>query len=187
MSTRGFVVYGSAHDRARMLVRAAVIGAFVLAVLIAAVSVLRAAGSGGGAAASHAVARPAAAAHTAHATAHAASKPKAPPAATTHVRHHHAAPPPPPAKTPVMVLNSNGVSGSAATMASRLRSLGYPTPVVTNAAHQGLPTTIEFRPGFGTAAQFLAHKIGGVHYVVPLDGLHPDQLHGAALVLFIGR
>jgi hypothetical protein len=92
----------------------------------------------------------------------------------------------PPSKTPVMVLNSNGVTGAAASTASTLQGYGYATPVVGDASTRGLPTTIQYRPGFGTAARALARRIGHVQYVTPLDGYRVSDLHGADLVLILG-
>src|SRR5262249_46321693 len=91
-----------------------------------------------------------------------------------------------PAATPVMVLNANGVAGAAGTVAGRPHRLGYPTPVVTNAAHRGVPPTIMYAPGYGSAARTLASKIGGILYVTPLDGVKPSELHGAKLVVYVG-
>ncbi len=100
---------------------------------------------------------------------------------------HHKTALPAPAKTPVMVLNANGVSGAAGTVAVKLNSYGYPTPVVTNARQRGVPPTIMYAPGFGPAARALARKIGHILYVTPLDGVKPSELHGAKLVVYVGR
>ena len=113
------------------------------------------------------------------------------------VKKTHAVTPPPakpkkhktavpaPAKTPVMVLNANGVSGAAGAVAVKLNSYGYPTPVVTNARQRGVPPTIMYAPGYGPAARALARKVGHVLYVTPLDGVKPSELHGAKLVIYV--
>jgi hypothetical protein len=93
---------------------------------------------------------------------------------------------PAPAKTPVMVLNANGVQGAAGAIAGKLNSYGYPTPVVTNAHERGVPPTIMYAPGYGPAARALARKVGHILYVTPLDGVKPSELHGAKLVIYVG-
>jgi len=98
---------------------------------------------------------------------------------------HHKPALPAPAKTPVMVLNANGVAGAAGAVAGKLNAYGYPTPVVTNARQRGVPPTIMYAPGYGAAARAVARKIGHILYVTPLDGVKPSELHGAKLVVYV--
>jgi hypothetical protein len=106
-----------------------------------------------------------------------------PPATKPKTRHKTALPAP--AKTPVMVLNANGVAGAAGAVAGKLNAYGYPTPVVTNARQRGVPPTIMYAPGYGAAARAVARKIGHILYVTPLDGVKPSELHGAKLVVYV--
>ena len=94
---------------------------------------------------------------------------------------------PPPASTPLMVLNANGTSGVATSLAAQLRSRGYPTPTVADAGRRGLPTMIMYRPGWGRSAQALARAVPGVTYVSPLDGMRTSELGSAVLVVILGK
>jgi LytR cell envelope-related transcriptional attenuator len=94
---------------------------------------------------------------------------------------------PPPASTPLMVLNANGTSGVATSLAAQLRSRGYPTPTVADAGRRGLPTMIMYRPGWGRSAQALARAVPGVSYVSPLDGMRTSDLGSAVLVVILGK
>jgi hypothetical protein len=105
---------------------------------------------------------------------HKAAKPKA-----------HAAVIPAPKTTPVAVLNGGTGQGAAAALAERLRSLGYPVPVVGNAGRRDLPMAIEYSAGLGPAARALARHVGAVHYVTPLEGPNRD-LSGARLLVIVG-
>jgi hypothetical protein len=181
-TTPNFAVYGL--SRTLTVARLLALSALLLAVIVALVLLLS---SSGGAAKTasppadvHAATHTAA--HGATATHAATHKARATPA------HKVRKPLPPPSHTPVMVLNSNGVSGAAGAMAARLRGYGYPTPVVTNAPSRGLPSAVEFRPGFGRAARALARRLGGIRpgWVVPLDGITVSDLHGADLVVIVG-
>src|SRR6476620_5580376 len=58
---------------------------------------------------------------------------KTPPPATKPKKHRPAKPIPPNSKIPVMVLNSNGISGLAHQMAARLQGAAYPIAYVGNA------------------------------------------------------
>jgi hypothetical protein len=125
------------------------------------------------------------------ATATVATKPAH--AATAHVAkpppvkpRHHPSALPAPARTPVMVLNANGVAGAASALAAQLQRYGYPTPVVTNARQRGVPPTVMYARGYGPAARALARRIGHILYVTPLDGVRPSELHGAKLVVYVG-
>jgi len=94
---------------------------------------------------------------------------------------------PAPASTPVMVLNANGTSGVATSLAAQLRGWGYPTPTVADAGRRGLPTMIMYRPGWGRSARVLAQTVPGVTYVSPLDGMRTDELGRAVLVVILGK
>ena len=76
-----------------------------------------------------------------------ASKPKS---------HKPAKPIPLPGKTPVMVLNSNGIHGVAHQLAARVQGAGYPITYVGNAQKRGLPTIVQYAKGYGPAARKLA-------------------------------
>jgi hypothetical protein len=92
---------------------------------------------------------------------------------------------PAPRTTPVAVLNGGTAHGAAAALAGRLRSLGYPVPVVGNAGRRDLPMAIEYAPGLGPAARALARRVGRVQFVTPLEGPNRN-LSGARLLVIIG-
>ena len=118
-------------------------------------------------------------------------------AATARGGHALPIPPPPaaapakplpkPAKTPVIVLNGNGISGSATDLARQLQGLGYPVPLIGDAARIGVPTTVMYRPGWGRSARAVARSLGDVRFVTPLDGVAVSELHGAKLVVVAGN
>lgn len=93
---------------------------------------------------------------------------------------------PAPHVTPVAILNGGTSQGAAAQLASRLRSLGYPVPVVGNAGRRDLPMAIEYSAGLGPAARALAKHVGAVQYVTPLEGPNRN-LSGARLLVIIGN
>jgi hypothetical protein len=156
--------------------RIAALGGLAVAVA-AAIGVLVGRGTAGG---QHPVVTAAVTQKPVHVVKHRAATP--PPAKTK----HHKTVLPAPGKTPVMVLNSGGVSGAAGDMAAKLQSYGYPTPVVTNARQHGVPPTVMYAPGYGPAARALARKVGHILYVTPLDGVKPSELHGAKLIVYVG-
>jgi hypothetical protein len=184
MSSTPYIVYGSTPRRSRLLARLAALLALLVAVAAAVVFVvLEGAGQAGQGASRSAQG----------ATSSQRKLVTHPVKRTASVRPARSRPAarkpvviPPPASTPVVVLNANGVHGAAQAAASRLAAFGYPTPVVTNAATRGLPTTIMYRHGFGPAARTLARRIGGVKVVEPLDGISPTTLASADLVLVVG-
>ncbi len=92
---------------------------------------------------------------------------------------------PAPKTTPVAVLNGGTAQGAAAALAGRLRSLGYPVPVVGNAGRRDLPMAIEYSAGLGPAARALARHVGSVQYVTPLEGPNRN-LSGARLLVIVG-
>jgi hypothetical protein len=110
---------------------------------------------------------------------------KTPPPAT-HKSHKPAKPIPLPGKTPVMVLNSNGIHGVAHQLAARVQSAGYPITFVGNAQKRGLPTIVQYAKGYGPAARKLARLVGNVQFVTPFDGITPSQAKGAKLVVILG-
>jgi hypothetical protein len=109
---------------------------------------------------------------------------KAPPA--THKLHRPAKPIPLPGKTPVMVLNSNGIHGVAHQLAAKVQGAGYPITYIGNAQKRGLPTIVQYAKGYGPAARKLARLVGNVQFVTPFDGITPAQAKGAKLVVILG-
>ena len=103
-----------------------------------------------------------------------------------HRSHKPAKPIPLPGKTPVMVLNSNGIHGVAHLLASKVQSAGYPITYVGNAQKRGLPTIVQYAKGYGPAARKLAKLVGNVQFVTPFDGITPSQAKGAKLVVILG-
>jgi hypothetical protein len=91
----------------------------------------------------------------------------------------------PRSKTVVMVLNGNGRTGAAASVASRVHSRGYRIGTVGNAAERAPRTIVMFRPGFASEGRRLGRDLG-VRLVGPLDGMRPRQLGGAQVVLILG-
>ena len=109
-----------------------------------------------------------------------------PPPATKPKKHRPAKPIPPNSKIPVMVLNSNGISGLAHQMAARLQGAAYPIAYVGNAQKRGLPTIVQYAKGYGPAARKLAKLVGNVQFVTPLDGITPSQAGKAKLIVILG-
>ncbi|MGH2991806.1 MAG: LytR C-terminal domain-containing protein [Solirubrobacterales bacterium] len=90
------------------------------------------------------------------------------------------------AKTSVLVLNGNGVTGAALEAANKVRERNYLISATGNAAHTDYPRSIiMFRPGFEQEAQRLAKDVH-VRRVVPLDGMRPGTLQGAHVAFIIG-
>jgi hypothetical protein len=116
----------------------------------------------------------------------AANTPPATPPSTKPKKHRPAKPIPPNSKIPVMVLNSNGISGLAHQMAARLQGAAYPIAYVGNAQKRGLPTIIQYAKGYGPAARKLAKIVGNVQFVTPLDGITPSQAGKAKLIVILG-
>ncbi len=104
----------------------------------------------------------------------------------THKSHKPAKPIPLPGKTPVMVLNSNGIHGVAHQLAAKVQSAGYPITYIGNAQKRGLPTIVQYAKGYGPAARKLAKLVGNVQFVTPFDGITPSQAKGAKLVVILG-
>jgi hypothetical protein len=88
--------------------------------------------------------------------------------------------------TSVTILNGNGVSGAAASEASRVRARGYKVGVVGNAPRGSYGhSVVMYRAGRIREARRLARDLG-VSIVSPLDGLRKRDLHGAKLALVVG-
>lgn len=88
--------------------------------------------------------------------------------------------------TSVTVLNGNGVSGAAASAASRVRARGYLVGEVGNAPRGGYGrTVVMYRYGRRPEGLRLARELG-IRVVTPLDGLRPRDLLGAHLAVVIG-
>ena len=91
------------------------------------------------------------------------------------------------AETSVLVLNGNGRDGAAGDEASALRQHDYPVKAVGNASRNDYAASIVmYRPGLQREAQRLANDLG-IPIVSALDGVQPSQLHGAQLLLIVGK
>jgi hypothetical protein len=103
---------------------------------------------------------------------------------------HHAAPARPlltRARTTVLVLNGNGQDGAAGTEASVLRGHGYRVTEVGNAKRNDYAASIVmYRPGYDREARRLARDVQ-IPIVSVLDGVLVSQLHGARLLVIIGK
>jgi hypothetical protein len=86
----------------------------------------------------------------------------------------------------VTVLNGNGVSGAAASTASRVRARGYKIRKVGNAPRGGYGrSVVMYRTGFRPEALRLGRDLG-IGLVSPLDGLRASQLAGAKVAVVVG-
>jgi hypothetical protein len=173
----------------RLGVRAAAVAALALAAGVAFVVLTHTGGQSTGSPSAHptrATASPSRAtgAHTARTTHRAVAK--APAHKPVHRVKKKRVVIPAPAHTPVAVLNGGTATGAAAALAGRLRSLGYPVPVVGNAGRRDLPMSIEYAAGLGPAARALARRVGPVRYVTPFDG-PARNLSGARLLVIVGN
>jgi LytR cell envelope-related transcriptional attenuator len=93
----------------------------------------------------------------------------------------------PRARTRVVVLNGNGVSGAAGATADRVRSRKYRIASVGNASRTDYATSIVmYRPGRRPEAERLARDLR-VDVVAPLDGIRLKKLRKAHAVLIVGR
>jgi LytR cell envelope-related transcriptional attenuator len=92
----------------------------------------------------------------------------------------------PRARTRVVVLNGNGMTGVAGNEADALRARGYRITGVGNAPQRVTgPSLVMYRPGFAKEAKRLAHDTGtGV--VTAIDGIQPSLLRGAQIVIVLG-
>jgi hypothetical protein len=89
------------------------------------------------------------------------------------------------AQTSVLVLNANGITGAAATEASRARARGYKVSGTGNAPLTQGQSVVLYRPGHEPEGRRLARD-EGISIVGPLDGIKPRQLHGAQVVIVLG-
>lgn len=89
------------------------------------------------------------------------------------------------AQTKVLVLNANGITGAAASEASRARARGYTVSGTGNTARTLGRSVVLYRPGHRPEAKRLARD-EGIPLVGPLDGITPRQLHGAQVVVVLG-
>jgi hypothetical protein len=93
----------------------------------------------------------------------------------------------PRARTRVVVLNGNGVTGAAGETADQVRSRRYRIAAVGNASRTDYARSIVmFRPGRRSEAERLARDMR-VDVVAPLDGIRPKSLRKAHAVLIVGR
>ena len=186
-----YVVYRPSVMRSgRLGVRAAAVAALVLAAGVAFVVVTHTGGKSSGSPSAHArkAAPPSriAGSHTTAKVAPTKTAAKAPARKPVHHVKKKRVVIPAPAHTPVAVLNGGTATGAAAALAGRLRSLGYPVPVVGNAGRRDLPMSIEYAAGLGPAARALARRLGPVRYVTPFDG-PARNLSGARLLVIVGN
>jgi hypothetical protein len=90
------------------------------------------------------------------------------------------------AKTTVLVLNGNGVTGAAGEAAKGVRQAGYKVRTVGNASRSDYPhSLVMFRAGFRPEAVRFGRDLG-VKTVGPLDGMRVGSIHGAKLVYVVG-
>ena len=90
-------------------------------------------------------------------------------------------------QTRVLVLNGNGRQGAAAVTAARVQHRGYRIGAVANATRSDyVRSIVMFRPQFAGEGHRLARDLG-ISLVTPLDGMRARQLHGAQLVVILGR
>jgi LytR cell envelope-related transcriptional attenuator len=115
-------------------------------------------------------------------------------AAATKPKPEAKKPSPPPKAGPLLprrlvsvtVLNGNGVSGAAASEASRVRARGYIVGIVGNAPHGSYgQTVVMYRAARRGEALRLAHDLR-IRRVSPLDGLRRRDLKGAKLAVIVG-
>ena len=86
----------------------------------------------------------------------------------------------------VTVLNGNGVSGAAASEASRVRVRGYRIGKVGNAPRGGYgQSVVMYRAGRRGQALRLARDLR-IRLVSPLDGLRPGDLLNGQLAVVVG-
>jgi hypothetical protein len=91
------------------------------------------------------------------------------------------------ARTTILVLNGNGVTGAAGAEADRLRARGYRISDVGDAKRTDYENSVVmYRAGYRAEGVRLAHDLR-VHVVAPLDGMKPRDLLGAQLAVIVGR
>jgi hypothetical protein len=89
----------------------------------------------------------------------------------------------------VLVLNGNGISGSAAAKAATVRRFHYPVLSISDADQRDFPRTIVmYRNGFRGEGERLATDLGLPRQrAMPLDGIRASTLDGAKLVVVVGN
>jgi hypothetical protein len=93
----------------------------------------------------------------------------------------------PRAKTSVLVLNGNGITGAAARGAEQVRGAGYRVGGVGNAARADyLRTVVMYRPGRRAEGERLARDLR-IPIVGPLDGIRAKDLGNAHAVVVLGK
>lgn len=89
--------------------------------------------------------------------------------------------------TSVLVLNGNGRTGAASSMAGLVRARGYRIGSVGNAARSDyVRSAVMYRRGFRAEATRLARDMH-IRLVGPLDGLRRRDLAGSQVALVVGR
>jgi hypothetical protein len=89
-------------------------------------------------------------------------------------------------ETSVIVLNGNGVSGAAHTVASQVEARGYSIGDVGNANRTDYTrSVVMYRPGYRGEAMRLARDLR-IRIVGPLDGMNVRQLMGAHVAVVVG-
>jgi len=90
-------------------------------------------------------------------------------------------------RTSVLVLNGNGRTGAAGTLAGLVRARGYRVAGVGNASRSDYAgSVVMYRRGFRAEAARLA-KDTRIRIVGPLDGLRRRQLAGAQVAVVVGN
>ncbi len=84
--------------------------------------------------------------------------------------------PAPVTRLAVVVLNETRTTGLAATVAARLRALGWVVPAIGNYRGSVPSTTVFYPPGAQPAAQALARVLGGSRTAPVLPGMSTSRL-----------
>ena len=110
------------------------------------------------------------------------------PAAAAHRGHvtPFAVPLRPRSRISVLVLNGNGISGVAGTVATRLLARGYRHAIPTDAQSMGYARSLVlYRPGWQREAERLARD-AKIPTVAPLDGRVAPEYASVPLVVILG-
>jgi hypothetical protein len=92
----------------------------------------------------------------------------------------------PRSRASVLVLNGNGISGVAGTVATRLLARGYRHTIPTDAQNMAYARSLVlFRPGWQREAERLARDVK-IRTVAPLDGRVAPEYAGVPLVVILG-